>query len=197
MRSKISHNHASSSTSAKEGSSPTHATLSQGGLSPRLTQWSPKEAREKKLAYRRTARMRVKHVNFRNSCLLQQKKLCCHQFLGNQDCGECLANNVKELPEGPRLQIIKCLSFSGIISIKERQLCINGVEFCRGANYGDYLQLLLARRLRVVEKVAITPYETYVAEDGFTKARRITGEQILCITKLAGSRKKHLMQNSM
>ena len=84
----------------------------------------------------------------------------------------------------PRLRVLKSLSNSGINKFLEGELRINGVRYWQESTYGDALQLLLARRLKVVEKVGIEAYELYKAEDGHTKARRITGEQILCISQM-------------
>ena len=132
--------------------------------------------------------MRVKKVNYIHPSLLQEKS-CCHQVPRSKHCVECFVSSVKTLPFEPRLQVVKALSSSGINKFLEGELHINGVRYWQEATYGDALQLLLARRLKVVEKVAIEPYELYKAEDGHTKARLIIGEQILCISRMVGSKR--------
>lgn len=162
---------------------------------PRLPLWSPQEAQEKKHLYRQTARMRVKKVNFIHPSLLQEKS-CCHQVPRSKHCVECFVASVKSLPHEPRLQVVKALSESGINKFLEGELRINGVRYWREGTYGDALQLLLARRLNVVKKVAIEAYELYKAEDGHTKARLITGEQVLCISQMVGSKRHELQQHA-
>lgn len=166
----------------------------QGIHRSRVPLWCPKEAQEKKNLYRQTARMRVKQVNYTHPSLLQEKS-CSHQVSRSRHCVECFVSSVKTLPKEPRLQVVKALSSSGINKFVEGELHINGVRYWREATYGDALQLLLARRLKVVEKVGIEAYELYKADDGHTKARLITGEQILRIFRMVGSKRPELLNN--
>lgn len=118
-------------------------------LSPWLRRLPPKESLEQKAAYRQIARMRVKRIRWVNPN-------CIHGVLRNS-CGDYFAHHVKSLPLGPLGLIIKSLSHSGINHLEEEKLCIQGVQFCHGANYGDYLQIILARRFGVSTIIKITP----------------------------------------
>ena len=122
--------------------------------SPRLPQWSPQEAQEKKRLYRQTTRIRVKTVNYIHPSLLQERS-CSHQVPRSKHCIECFVSSVKTLPLKPRLQVVQALSNSRINKFLEGELHINGVRYWQEATYGDALQLLLARRLSQVKSTSL------------------------------------------
>ena len=134
-----------------------------------------------KSAFRQTARIRVKEVTPfpvpNPTPPPPQQQFCIHE------CFQCLADRVKALPRQVRFLIVKHLSASGINLFLPGLVIINGVRLFNEGKYEDHLQVWFAKRLKVAKDVGIQPVELYADEQGHTKARVMTGDQLIRLVR--------------
>ncbi|RYA37680.1 hypothetical protein [Enterobacter cloacae complex sp. GF14B] len=163
-----------------EASGQASASSSESRVVPSLPKRKSSEAKRGKVAYRFARRIRMLPIHFDNPEEEVVRRFPCLREEWFGYCSRCFGRWVEDLPPLPVQFILKKLSTTGETESVGDEMQLNGVEFMQNADYGNYLQLLLAKRLGVVRCIAIIAYVLSDEE----KVEPMKGDDLLWMCRL-------------